>query len=80
MRKLAIAFAATAAILSLGAMTLPADAQTIRGAGVITNSVQNFTPIIKAACGPHWGNHCGPYTHWVCQGYGYGHHCWCAPC
>ncbi|MGO4871157.1 MAG: hypothetical protein ACLPGW_11185 [Roseiarcus sp.] len=76
MRKMAIAFAATAAILSLGAMTLQADAQTTRGAGTISNAMQNFTPIEKAACGPHWGRWCGPWHHRVCGPY----RCWCAPC
>lgn len=54
MRKLVISFFATAAILAAGAAAYQADAQTARGADIATQA-KNFTPIEKAACGPHWG-------------------------
>jgi len=76
MRKLVITFIATAAILTAGAVAYKAEAQTSRGAADITAQTKNFTPIEKAACGPHWGRWCGPYHHRVCNGY----RCWCAHC
>jgi hypothetical protein len=76
MCKLVIILAATAAILLAGSMAFEADAQTSRGAASIPAQAQNFTPIEKAACGPHRGAHCGWYHHWVCGPRG----CWCARC
>lgn len=76
MRKLVITVIATAAILSAGAVAYKAEAQTSRGAADITAQTKNFTPIEKAACGPHWGRYCGPYHHRVCGPY----RCWCAHC
>lgn len=76
MRKLLLTVIATAAILAVGATAFKADAQTTRGAANLTTQSQNFTPIEKAACGPHWGRWCGPFHHRVCR---YGR-CWCAHC
>jgi hypothetical protein len=76
MRRMAIALAATAAILSAGSLAWKADAQTTRGAAAISATARNFTPIEKAACGPYWGRWCGPYHHRVCGPY----RCWCARC
>jgi hypothetical protein len=76
MRKLAITFIAAAAFLTAGAAAYKADAQTSRGAADITLHTKNFTPIEKAACGPHWGRWCGPFHHRICR---YGR-CWCAHC
>ena len=77
MRRLVVTFVALAAILLAGSLAFKADAQTSRGAANIPAQSQNFTPIEKAACGPHRGDRCGPYHHWVCGG---GGHCWCAHC
>lgn len=76
MRKLVMTFIATAAILSAGAMAYKAEAQTSRGAADITAQSKNFTPIEKAACGPHWGRYCGPFHHRVCGP----RRCWCERC
>jgi len=76
MRKLAFVLAATAAILFSGPLTTQADAQSSRGAATISDSIKNFTPIEKAACGPYWGRWCGPWHHRVCGPY----RCWCARC
>ena len=76
MRKIAIMFAASAALVFGAAPTWQAYAQMERGAAALAAAHKNFTPIEKAACGPHWGAHCGPWHHWVCGRY----HCWCAPC
>lgn len=76
MRKLLLTVIATAAILAVGATAFKADAQTTRGAANLTTQSQNFTPIEKAACGPHWGRWCGPFHRRVCR---YGR-CWCAHC
>ena len=76
MRKLLLTVIATAAILAVGATAFQADAQTTRGAANLTTQSQNFTPIEKAACGPHWGRWCGPFHRRVCR---YGR-CWCAHC
>jgi hypothetical protein len=68
--------AALAAILLAGSYAMQAQAQTSRGAANITGAAQNFTPIEKAACGPHPGEYCGPWHRRVCR---YGR-CWCAHC
>ena len=69
---------AGAAVLTFGGLALicGADAQIERGPAALAGQAQNFTPIEKAACGPHWGRFCGPFHHRVCGRY----HCWCAPC
>ena len=74
MRKLTVTLAAASAILMAG--SLIAGAQTSRGAFSIPKEAQNFTPIEKAACGPHAGRYCGPYHTRVCR---HGR-CWCARC
>ena len=74
MRKILVTLAATTTILL--AATLTGDAQTSRAAATLPAQAQNFTPIEKAACGPHRGRWCGWYHHRVCR---HGH-CWCAPC
>ena len=76
MRRLAITLAASAALMVGAAAPWQAQAQLERGPAALVDKAQNFTPIEKAACGPHAGAHCGPYHHWVCGP----HHCWCAPC
>jgi hypothetical protein len=76
MRKVAVALAATAAILFAGSLAWNADAQTTRGAAAVSSVAQNFTPIEKAACGPYRGRWCGPWHHRVCGPGG----CWCARC
>jgi hypothetical protein len=58
MRKLLFTLAAMITILLAGS-AWKADAQTSRGAASIPEQSQNFTPIEKAACGPHRGAHCG---------------------
>ncbi len=76
MRKIAIMLAAST-ILAFGAATpWEASAQIERGPAGLADTPKNFTPIEKAACGPHWGRWCGPWHHRVCGRY----HCWCAPC
>jgi hypothetical protein len=62
-------------VVLLGGM-FTANAQTTRGAAGIQAASHNFTPIVKAACGPFWGRYCGPFHHWVCRH----RRCWCAPC
>ena len=76
MRRMAITLAGAAALTISGALIWSADAQIERGAATLSEPAQNFTPIEKAACGPHWGRFCGPWHHRVCGRY----HCWCAPC
>ncbi|HTO60981.1 MAG TPA: hypothetical protein VMM15_06975 [Bradyrhizobium sp.] len=76
MRKLWATIAALAAILLVSSLAWKAEAQTTRGALLIPEQAKNFTPIEKAACGPFWGPHCGPFHHWVCRR----HRCWCARC
>jgi hypothetical protein len=76
MRKIAIAFAATTAMVFVGSLAWQAAAQTTRGASEISSVIKNFTPIEKAACGPFWGRWCGPWHHRVCNPWG----CWCAHC
>lgn len=76
MRRLGITLIATAAIVAAGAVVYKAEAQTSRGAADLTTQAKNFTPIEKAACGPHWGRYCGPYHHRVCGP----HRCWCERC
>ena len=51
MPKLVVIVTATAALLLAGG--LASNAQTSRGAANIHAQAQNFTPIEKAACGPH---------------------------
>ena len=74
MRRTAIMLAATTAFM-LGGM-LTSQAQMERGPAALADTAQNFTPIEKAACGPHYGKYCGPFHHRVCDRW----HCWCAPC
>ena len=74
MRKFVVIAVAAAALMLGGAMS--SNAQTSRGATSLTATTQNFTPIEKAACGPHRGRWCGWYHHRVCA---YGR-CWCAHC
>jgi len=74
MRKFLVIAAATAALVLGGAVS--SNAQTSRGAASLTAASQNFTPIVKAACGPYRGRWCGPFHHRVCA---YGR-CWCARC
>ncbi|MGH6795823.1 MAG: hypothetical protein ACREDH_11685 [Methylocella sp.] len=76
MRKLVLTFVATAAILLTGTLAFNAEAQTSRGAATFPAQAQNFTPIEKAACGPHRGRWCGPFHRRVCR---WGR-CWCAHC
>jgi hypothetical protein len=76
MRKLVFTVTATAAILFTGSLAWQAEAQTSRGAASIGAAAHNFTPIEKAACGPHVGRWCGPFHHRVCGP----RHCWCARC
>jgi hypothetical protein len=76
MRKIAILLAASTALVFGGAPAWQAYAQMERGPAALASAPKNFTPIVKAACGPHWGAHCGPWHHWVCGRY----RCWCAPC
>ena len=74
MRRKVIMLAGAAA-LTIGLMS-GADAQIERGPAALAEHAQNFTPVEKAACGPHRGRFCGPFHHRVCGRY----HCWCAPC
>ncbi len=76
MRRMAIMLAALAALTSGAAAPWQAQAQIERGPAALAGVAQNYTPIEKAACGPHWGRFCGPWHHRVCGRY----HCWCAPC
>ena len=76
MRRMTITVAATAALMFGGALTWQAYAQMERGPAALADTAKNFTPIEKAACGPHRGEFCGPWHHRVCGRY----HCWCAPC
>ena len=74
MRKILITAAAT--LLLAAAPVFTADAQMSKGAANIASQAQNFTPIEKAACGPHAGRWCGPFHHRICRG----GRCWCAHC
>jgi hypothetical protein len=76
MRKIAILLAASTALVFGAAPAWQAYAQMERGPAALASAPKNFTPIVKAACGPYWGAHCGPWHHWVCGRY----RCWCAPC
>ena len=76
MRRVGIALAGTAALMIGTALISGANAQIERGPAALSGRAQNFTPIEKAACGPHWGRFCGPFHHRVCGRW----HCWCAPC
>ena len=76
MRRMTITLTATAALIIGGGLIGAAQAQIERGAATLSQSAHNFTPVEKAACGPHWGRFCGPWHHRVCGRW----HCWCAPC
>ncbi len=76
MRRKVIVLAAMAALMSGVGAPWHAQAQIERGPAALAGAAQNYTPIEKAACGPHWGRFCGPWHHRVCGRY----HCWCAPC
>jgi hypothetical protein len=54
MRKVTTAFAVLTTVLIVGSVPLQVDAQTMRGTDAAA-TIRNFTPIEKAACGPHWG-------------------------
>jgi hypothetical protein len=74
MRKFMVAVA-TAGVLSAGSLAWKADATTpLRDPGVVTVA-NNFSLVVKAACGQP-GPLCRPGRHWVCGP----RHCWCAPC
>jgi hypothetical protein len=73
MRKLTTTLAAT---ILLAGLAVGAQAQTWHGSAQLNGAAQNFTPIIKAACGGRWGPHCPPGRHRVCGRW----RCWCAPC
>ena len=60
MRRIAITLAASAGLMFGSALTWQAQAQMERGPAALAGAAQNFTPIEKAACGPHWGRWCGP--------------------
>lgn len=75
MRKILFTLAAMFTILLAGS-AWQANAQTTRGAATLSAQTQKFTPIEKAACGPHVGRYCGWFHHRVCRN----GHCWCAPC
>jgi len=75
MRKMAIVFAATAAVLCVGSLTWNAAAQTTRGAEAISKAITNYGLVEKAAC-YHWGPWCPIRHHRVCGRW----RCWCAPC
>ena len=74
MRKNATMLVTTA--LTIGPLVTGAGAQIERGPAALSGQAQNFTPIERAACGPHWGRFCGPWHHRVCGRW----RCWCAPC
>jgi hypothetical protein len=76
MRRMAIMLAAAMALTVGAAPTWQAQAQIERGPASLADTAKNFTPVEKAACGPHWGRFCGPWHHRVCGRW----HCWCAPC
>jgi hypothetical protein len=76
MRRKVIVLAALAALMSGVVAPWQAQAQIERGPAALAGAAQNYTPIEKAACGPHWGRFCGPWHHRVCGRY----HCWCVPC
>jgi len=76
MRRMAIMLAASATLLFGATSPWQAQAQIERGPAALAGAAQNFTPIEKAACGPHWGRWCPPWHHRVCGRW----HCWCAPC
>jgi hypothetical protein len=62
MRRIAITLG-TAALMNGGAFISGASAQIERGPAALAGQAQNFTPVEKAACGPHWGRFCGPFHH-----------------
>jgi hypothetical protein len=57
-------------------MLVGAAALTVGALISSAEQARNFTPVEKAACGPHWGRFCGPFHHRVCGRW----RCWCAPC
>ncbi len=75
MRKSAILLAAMTSFMFIGA-PWQAQANMERGSAALGHATGNFTPVERAACGGHWGSHCPPGRHWVCNHW----HCWCAPC
>jgi len=76
MRRVVIALAGTVSLMIGAAFISGANAQIERGPAALAEQAQNFTPVEKAACGPHWGRFCGPFHHRVCGRW----HCWYAPC
>jgi hypothetical protein len=62
MRRVVIALAGTAALMIGAALISGANAQIERGPAALAEQAQNFTPVEKAACGPHWGRFCGPVS------------------
>jgi hypothetical protein len=66
MRRLTIALAGAAALTIGGGLIWGAEAQIERGPAALSKTTQDFTPIEKARCGPHWGRYCGPWHHRVC--------------
>jgi hypothetical protein len=69
MRRMAIALAGAAALTVGGALMWGADAQIERGPAALAAPAENFTPVERAACGPHWGRFCGPWHTRVCGRY-----------
>jgi hypothetical protein len=65
-----------AAAQTARALISSAAAQMERNPAALAGQAQNFTPVEKAACGPHWGRFCGPFHHRVSGRW----RCWCAPC
>jgi hypothetical protein len=55
MRKIAILLAASTALVFGAAPAWQAYAQMERGPAALASAPKNFTPIVKAACGPYWG-------------------------
>jgi hypothetical protein len=55
MRRMAIALAGAAALTVGGALMWGADAQIERGPAALAAPAENFTPVERAACGPHLG-------------------------
>jgi hypothetical protein len=76
MPRFVLILAAAAAIVLGGALS--SSAQITRGAATIPTASENFSPVVKAACGPYRGRYCGPFHHLVCNRYG--RRCRCVPC
>ncbi len=55
MRRMAVRFAGATALIISVALIGSANAQIERGPAALSGQIQNFTPVEKAACGPHWG-------------------------